>query len=113
MGKPHAHYELGVIYNKLVEGQFPLFCYEFGFDGYHRGAKVISNQAEFEEIKKTIIARALEERREVRITNKDDRMVYWVMLGEVAWDGQGEPPPAEKTIGIENCTCDDVPSFLK
>lgn len=67
----------------------------------------------YEHVANIVEYSALAERREVRITNTDDYMVYWVKEGRVVWDGNGTPPAPEETITIEQCTCDDVPAFLK
>ncbi|MGH9821649.1 MAG: hypothetical protein ACREDR_00100 [Blastocatellia bacterium] len=67
---------------------FPLSLYEYTRDGRYAKPVIIDSEVELQGVVKTIVQRAIDERREVRITDAGDFLVFHAFDGLVAWDGQ-------------------------
>lgn len=66
---------------------YPVLLYIYGADGFHRGSIPINSKAQLEIAFKTIIKFAINEKREVRITDIGDLMVFHSYNGCIKYNG--------------------------
>jgi hypothetical protein len=71
-----------------VDNDYPLFLYLYDTEGYHRGSERINNYGELKEVMRTSIKQAIAEKREVRITDTGDLMMFHSKAGHIKWDGR-------------------------
>ena len=67
---------------------YPLFVYEYGFDGLHGGRIPLNNAEELRDYFEENLKKILAEKREFRITNSLDLMCFHVRNGKVLYNGR-------------------------
>lgn len=67
------------------DNDWPLYLYEYNDSGFHKGRVRISNDAELKATMATTVKIAIEEKREIRITDGGDYLVYHSRNGVVLW----------------------------
>jgi hypothetical protein len=85
---------------EMMNEDYPLFMYIYDKDGYHRGSTRLEDYKATETAFMTTIRSAIQEKREVRITDTGDLMVFHSKNGHIKWDGERKHTCAE-------CRCDD------
>ena len=86
-GRPVERIELPV--HEVAFTGYPLFLYRYRMDGYHHGGEPINTEWELSEYFANDHAHDLNDGREVRITDANDFLVYWIQHGQVKHDGLG------------------------
>ena len=69
---------------------FPLRLYEYNAEGRYGYPLRIENSAALEVAMTTIVKAALAERREVRITDTGDDLVFHVQNGSIVWPTEAD-----------------------
>jgi len=64
---------------------FPLYLYEYDAAGCYSEPVPISGRPALEVAMSTIVRRAIDEKREVRITDVGDDMVFHAVNGKIVW----------------------------
>lgn len=75
-------------YKQDDDGTYPLFVYIYDSDGNYRTPLRVANQADLESAFFTLVALAVEEGREVRITDTGDLLCFHSKDGKIVWDGE-------------------------
>jgi len=66
---------------------YPLFLYIYDIDGCHRGSIKIDNKIALEYAMRTSIKIAINQKREVRITDTGDLLCFHSQGGAILYDG--------------------------
>jgi hypothetical protein len=82
--------------NPRLDDDFPLRLYEYNAEGRYGFPVRLNNSAELESAMKTTVKRALDEKREIRITDTGDILVFHAQDGAIVFPTPGQIAGTEK-----------------
>ncbi len=85
----------------MSDQHFPMLGYEYDKRGYHGDPVVIENSEQLNRFMQRVVAIALIENREIRITDRTgDDMLLQIEGGRVKWAGGGDIAECESVLRI-------------
>ena len=78
--------------------EFPVLIYEYSREGYYGAPVRIFDAASLKVWMLANVSSIVKEKRELRITNVDDELVFHIEAGRLMFDGETVYPPPGKEI---------------